>query len=207
MLASDDANPQFAGARNPDSLLYVTFYRKVLQDNYRSEKEGRPIHIEEEWVTIVPPGNNLLKIDTPVREEHKRRFPIQWAQFQNSNSSTPISGTPLTEWPAIDRARAEDLKALRFYTVEQIAECSDQQLQSLGMDANTLRVKARAFLESAKGSALAQAQAAEIEKLRAENEAKEKAHAAEMAELRKMIEEMQDKPRRGRPPKTEEVNG
>lgn len=188
MLASDDQNPQFSGARNPDDILHVTFYMRSLQDNYKSEKEGRPIYYDVPFIRIQTPGNQLNIIDTEVREDHKIRFPRQWAAFQNQQQVS-IIGTPLEEWPVIQRSRALELKAVKFYTVEQVAECSDLQLQSLGMDGHILRKKAQAYLAQAKDTAATQAIAAEAERLRQELKAKDEAHAKEMAELRALIEE------------------
>lgn len=162
MLASDDNNPNFSGARNPDSLLQVKFYMRSMKNNFQSEKEGRDIYYEEEFITIWTPGNQLNIVDTPVREDHKRRFPIQYAAFKSSQSAPQVVGTPLEEWPAVSRSQAEELKAVKFFTVEQIAQASDQQAQALGMNGPMLRQKAAAFLKVAKDTALAQHQAAEL---------------------------------------------
>lgn len=183
LLASDDQNTAFAGARNPDDVLFVQFYSKAVQDNFKSEKEGHPIFYDAMYVRIMTPGNNLNIIDTEVREEHKRRFPRQWMQFTNSTAPQKISGTPLEEWPLLTRSRAEELRAQKFFTVEQVAGCSDQQLQAVGMDGHAMREKAKAYLEQAKGSAVAQAQAAELVK----RDEKLKAMSAEMEELRALI--------------------
>lgn len=162
MLASDLNNPNFSGATNPDSLLHVVFYLRSEVDNFQSEKEGRKIFYEVPYVRILTPGNQLSEIDTPVREDHKQRFPLHWAAFENSQKQEYTVGTPVEEWPAISRSEAESLKSIKFFTVEQIAGASDLQSQRLGMNANMLRQKAQAFLASAKDSALAQQQAAEL---------------------------------------------
>ena len=163
MLASDFANPHFVGATNPDSLLHVQFYMRSEQDNFRSEKEGRPIFFETPYVRINTPGNQLSEIDTPVRKEHEFRFPIQWAAFQNTQTpQDQVVGTPVEQWPTVSRAQADELKGIKFFTVEQIANASDLQIQRLGMNGPVLQQKARAFLASAKDHALEQRQAAEL---------------------------------------------
>lgn len=163
MLASDLNNPQFSGAQNPDSLLHVVFYMRTEQDNYKSEKEGRPIFYEVPYIRITTPGNNLMEIDAPAREDHKNRFPQQWASFQNSvEPQNQIVGTTVENWPVITRAEAEELKGLKFFTVEQLAGASDLQVQRLGMGGHVLRQKAKAYLETAKDTALQQHQAAEL---------------------------------------------
>lgn len=162
-LASDLNNREFVGATNPDSLLHVTFYTKAIRDNYKSEKEGRPIFFDVPYVRILTPGNQLSEIDTPAREDHKQRFPLHWAAFENSQGKgEQIIGTPVEEWASITRSEAESLKAMKFFTVEQIAGASDLQSQRLGMNSTMLRQKAKAFLASAQDTALEQKQAVEI---------------------------------------------
>lgn len=171
LLASDDRNTEFSGARNPDSALHVVFYTRTTPNPFLTEQTGSQKFQDETFIRILIPGRNDLTIDEPAREDHKKRFPHQWAVFMNTQSEAgQVTGTPVTEWPSISRSMAEDLKGKRFYTVEQIAECSDGQIQALGMDGNVLRQKARAFLKVAKDTALAQQQAAELERKQKEME-------------------------------------
>lgn len=170
MLASDLQNPEFVGARNPDSLLYVKFYMETLQNNFKTEKEGRPMFEDELRIMIQPTGNNLLCVHHRADEGHKRRFPFQWQQFMNSQvDHDGIQGTPLSAWPALTRAQSEELRGIKFYTVEQIANASDAQLQCLGMAGRMYQQKAQAFLASAQGTAAAQQQAAELARQQQEN--------------------------------------
>lgn len=186
MLASDLNNPEFVGARNPDSLLYVKFYMETFQNNFQSEKQGRPIFEEELRVMIQPTGNNLLCVHSRATEAHKRRFPFQWQQFMNAqvDGGEGIQGTPLSQWPAITRAKGEELRGIKFFTVEQLANATDAQLQVLGMEGRSLQQKAQAFLASAQGSALAQQQAAELERRKQEND-----HLS--AELKRLSDQME----------------
>lgn len=204
MLASDLNNPNFAGATNPDSLLHVTFYMKTRQDNFKSEKEGRPIFYEVPYIRILTPGNQLSIIDTPAQDHHKQRFPLQWQAFMNSQGEgDQIIGTPLDQWPGLSRSRAEELKAVKFFTVEQVANASDQQIQSLGMDSHQLRMKAQAFIRAASDSALEQRQAAEIAR-------KDEQIEALQASVNKLTEQMtilmQGKPKRKYTRKNKEEN-
>lgn len=189
-LASDLNNTQFVGATNPDSLLFVQFYMRSEQDNFKSELEGRPIFFEVPYIKIIKPGDPTSEIDTPAREDHKNRFPFHWAQFNNSqNPDDQIIGTPVQHWPILTKSQAEELKAIKFFTVEQIAGASDLQIQRLGMNGPVLKQKAQAFLLAAKDSALEQRQASEIAK-----------KDAELAELRDRVARMEqrfmEKPKR-----------
>lgn len=167
---SDMANRDFAGASNPDGALMVQFYTMPEDQPLLSEKAGHPVYKDRDMVRIMIPGRNDLTIERPIDDRDKARFPLQWAHFMNTHGSTEqVVGTPVTEWPAITRSQAEEMRGLKFFTVEQIANCSDSQIQALGMNGNHLRIKARAYLQTAKDSALAQSQAVELEKRDQEN--------------------------------------
>jgi hypothetical protein len=153
---------------NPDSRLNVKFYQRAINNEFKSNLEGRPIMEMADFIVIEVPGDNLTVIDTFAVDEHKKRFPVQWARYQNEKTDGDVEGTLLHDWPILNAAVAAELKHFRFYTVEQIAAASDAQLNTLGMAAGmsplSLRDKAKAFLSSAKGSALVQQQADELRK-------------------------------------------
>ena len=60
-------------------------------------------------------------------------------------------GVSLEEWQKtvpedLTKAQIEELRILKFQTVEQIAAASDQQLQRIGMGGPGLRERAKAYL-------------------------------------------------------------
>jgi len=179
--------------QNADSRLAVQFYKKSMKQEDASNEAGRPIFKEFDFVRIMIPGDNLTEIDTYAQESHKQRFPRQWAHYQNQVSGhEDIIGTPLDQWPQVTRSQAEELRGLKFYTVESIADCSDQQLQRIGMVAgmspHNFRLKAKAFLNLANESAEVSQREAELQALKEEN-AKIKAETD--AKLSKMQEQME----------------
>lgn len=194
MLASDANNPNFVNPTNPDDVLHVTFYMKTQQNNFETEQQGRPIFFEVPFVRIQMPGNQLSIIDTIARDDHKRRFPRQWRMFEDSQfrSDEQVVGTPVTEWTAITRAQAEELRAMKFHTVEQIANCSDLQIQRLGMNGQVLRQRAIAYLKSSTDHALAQQQAAEIAKKDQQIQGMSDVIAKLSAQLDKLTQRMDD---------------
>jgi hypothetical protein len=178
--------------QNADSRLAVQFYKKSVKQDIASDEAGRPIFKEFDFVRIMIPGDNLTEIDTYAQESHKQRFPRQWAHYQNQVAShEDIIGTPLEQWPQVTRSQAEELRGLKFHTVESIADCSDQQLQRIGMVAgmspHNFRLKAKAFLNLATDSAEVAQRQAEMQALKEEN-AKIKAETD--AKLAAMQEQM-----------------
>jgi hypothetical protein len=187
---------------NPDSRLNVKFYQRAINNEFKSALEGRPIMEMRDFIIIEVPGDNLTVIDTFAVDEHKKRFPVQWARYQNEKTDGDVEGTLLHDWPVLNAAVAAELKHFRFYTVEQIAEASDAQLNTLGMAAGmsplSLRDKAKAFLSSAKGSALVQQQADELRK----RDDELLAMKAQLAELMKTMNQPKATPKKAKSEET-----
>ena len=152
MLASDLANPEFTSPSNPDALLHVEFYMHAALDANKSAAESRRIYAESRpYVRIMRPGDNTSIIETPVRDDHKARWPQRWLAFQMAEGmiegALEVPGWRIEEWPVVDPGQVHELKYLRFSTVEQIAGASDAQIQRLGMGGIGLREQARQALK------------------------------------------------------------
>jgi membrane protein involved in colicin uptake len=175
-----------------DARLAVTFYKRSMKQEDESIAAGRPIFKEFDFVRICVPGDGLTEIDTYAQDSHKQRFPRQWAHYQNQVAGQEvIIGTPIEQWPLVSRSQADELKGIKFRTVEDVANCSDQQLQRIGMIAgmspHSFREKAKAFLNLASESAEVAQREAELQALREEND---KIKAETEAKLAAMQEQM-----------------
>lgn len=174
MLASDINNPEFVGAvNNPDAALIVEFYTRPVQNIFQTSKQNKPVFEDVIYVRINVPGLKDMQVDTPARSDHQRRFPQQWQHFlQRTQGDAREIGTPVAEWPVLTRSQAEEFRALKFFTVESVANASDAAIQNLGMvggmSVHALRERARAFLKAATDSSLPQHQAEELAKAQAE---------------------------------------
>lgn len=160
--------------KNADSRLAVRFESKPRKNEFLSEKEGRPIFEDVDYITIYVPGDSTLTVVAEVREDHKQRFPLQWAHYQNKHSDDPRNiGTPISQWPLVTPAMAEELRAIKFYTVESIAAASDIQLQNIGMRAGmnplVFRTRAQNYLKVAADESAIHRNDQELAKLREEN--------------------------------------
>jgi hypothetical protein len=132
-----------------------------------------------------------------------------------------VVGTPVAEWPLVSKSQAEELRAMKFFTVESIASASDQQLQRMGMAAGmspySFRDKAKAFLNLATTSAETDKREQEINALKEELAKKDLETVKMKAETDAKLAQMQDqmaailaavgekKPRKAKAVATEEV--
>jgi nucleotidyltransferase/DNA polymerase involved in DNA repair len=139
---------------DPDATLWVRFFHKSVQNNFRTSTEGHPCFDDKVFISIIAPGDPNNKPERPITEADKQRFPRQWLNFERGQSEK-VDGMPVEEWPLITRAQAEELKYLGVRSIEQLVAASDSQMQKI-MGGPSLRERARAFLASAKDTAKAQ---------------------------------------------------
>lgn len=158
MLASDVNNQEFVGAHDPDSKLFVEFYMHDPEDWNKSQAAGKKVLIGTPipYVRIMVPGDKTSTLETPVREEHKIRFPKQWMAFQIREGmvggEAEVPGWPLEEWTELSPEQVRELKFMRYSVVEQIAGASDAQIQRIGMGGLGLREKAKQALRNRMGA-------------------------------------------------------
>jgi hypothetical protein len=184
--------------QNADSRLQVRFYKRAIKQEQESLDAGRPIYKEFDFVHICVAGDSLTEIDTYALANHKVRFPIQWAHYQNrvGADDQEVVGTPVSEWPIVSKSQAEELRALKFHTVESIAGASDAHLQRMGMAAGmspyAFRDKAKAFLNLATNAAETDKRESEINSLKEELAKKDQETAKIKAETDAKLAQMQD---------------
>lgn len=159
-----EANYNFAGGQTvaqvshgDDKGLYVEFYSEPILNTFKSQQENRPIHEERDFITIFFPGDKTKKVVREVKLQDDadgpsdlRRFPMQWNAYKEQRESAH-DGTPLSEWTQLSKSEVADLKALKIFTIEQLAGMSDSNLSWLG--ARQLRDRAKLWMEQAQGGA------------------------------------------------------
>lgn len=173
---------------NSAQNLFVEFYEDALEVPYKSEQEGRPVYEQREFVRIMVPGDSMNIIETPATQEHREMYQRQYERFKRGQKDV-IDGTPLVQWPVINKAQVKEAAYFEVHSVEQLSEMSDSSCARMGMGYMELRSKAKAWLAAAKDASVVTRQAAENERLQGEIQA-----------LKEQIAQLAA-PKRGRPAK------
>ena len=145
-----------------DSKLWIRFFMDAEQSIEESEKAGRPIYSEKEFIEIRIPGDKDEIRVRPVRYSDTQMYPRQYAAFKQGLEQ-PVTGTPLDKLPFITKAQAAEMAGVGIKTAEQLRDMSDANAQKY-MGASQLRAKVKAFLDAAEGAAPALKMQAELEK-------------------------------------------
>ncbi len=172
------------GEAAPDGSIRPRFFMDPIQDELATAREGRPIFKNVERVEIFLPGNLGTVVVKNVDDGHRNRWSREYELFRKGMEQT-AEGTPIEEWPVVNRAVVMELRSLGIQTIEEIATLSDVNCQKV-MGLQGLRIKARVFLDDAAAMALTEQQGAEIEKLRSESAAQTR----QIEELKELVNRM-----------------
>jgi hypothetical protein len=153
----EQQNSIMQGQDPADARLWVRFEFRPKPEYEKSAEAGRPIFSEEEWIIIMVPGDRDT-VERPITPQDKIRFSKQYDHWKATGKES-VTGTPLEAWPAITRAQVEELKHFRVRTVEDLANLNDAATAT-GMGLQSLKQKAKAFIEAASGNGGAKFQAA-----------------------------------------------
>lgn len=146
-LAADHFDPR--NVHQGDERLPVKFRMDAIKDDAASELAGRPIYRDAEFIQIFKSRNDV--IDREVRDTDRQRWPRAYAAWKQTGESEPGAiGTKLDYWPQMTRSQVEEFKYFKIFTVEQLAELPDNQVQKIS-GAVRLKSLAQLYVESAKG--------------------------------------------------------
>lgn len=145
------------------------------------EIDGRKTYKMVERVKILMPGNGLSIPVVNVTDEHRERWPREYAAFKQG-LEPDLNGTPLEEWAILNKAQVLELKAMNIRTIEDVAGLPDTAVQRIGRGGYALRERAQAFMDEAKEQAILTRVTKENEDMR-EDIAAMRAQLAEMGAL------------------------
>lgn len=135
-----------------DKRLLVRFDIRAVKNDYLSNKEGRPIFEDVEYIQIIVPGSRDV-LTTPLDEQYRRRFADRYRRWKEDVSKVQhIVGTPLAEVSWLTRSQVAELAVQNVYTVENLADLSDIDAMKF-MGSHELRKRAKNFLQAAANEA------------------------------------------------------
>lgn len=168
-----------------DRSLSVRFSMQSRIDHAATEREGRPIHKDVEFVTILIPGDKTLTINRPVRKSDMARFPTQYAAFKASRGAV-VTGTPLSGWPLCTESQRRELEYFNIVTVEQLADVNDSFAGTM-MGVHQLKQAAQRYIAAAKE----RVPALQLTKELAERDTQIKALQDQLTKLVALVEKQQ----------------
>lgn len=179
----------------------LRLWRDTAQNNFLSEREGRPIFDEVIYAEVISPGSRdstpVFEVERFFAKEMDRDQPKRGPKYEelreyiehfkrDEQQTSALSGTPLEQWPEMNRSLIAQLKAQGVYTVDALGEIPDTKLHIVGPDGRQWREKAKAYVENAKNGAYATELAAQVENMRVELDASKQREAAMAARIQEL---------------------
>jgi len=150
--------------RDEDRPAYVRFERRAVKDNEATLREGHYVSKDEDYALVTPPYSKDCVIKTAAKwfdyvkkqvasgrvpMAHQELWEKTYARWQDGQEP-PVDGTSIKDWNAISPAQCQNLINAGCRTIEDLAVANDEAMRRLGMGANDLKNKAKAWLQAAK---------------------------------------------------------
>jgi hypothetical protein len=174
--------------RGGDDKLAIRFFKKARPNPEKTQKEGRPIFEEVDFIQIMVPGDRTSVIVRPVGPGDEERFRRQYDHWKTTQSNDLTIGTPLEAWGVLNMAQIEEFRYFGIRTVEHMADLRDDIVAKI-MGATILKQKARIFVDAAKAEAPLKAVTAALE----ERDSQIAALQQSVAEQANLIKELREK--------------
>lgn len=143
---------------------YVRFQRRPMKDAAASVREGRHVNKDVDFALVTPPYSRDVfeQVATEWLAQMKKeagngRLPVEWyeryeQQYERwkKGEEMPLHGTPIKGWAVISPAQMTNLIAINILTVEDLAAANEEGRRRIGMGAQELCDKAKAWLSQAK---------------------------------------------------------
>jgi len=123
----------------------VTMYARKILDKRTTEETETLTYMYKPYVEIISPGQKHAIVDTPIKDRHKKLYPLHWDAFQKKEEMRQ-NGTSLRDWHGIEQHIVAELEYLNVYTVEDLANVSDGNLGKIGPGAVNLKKNAQIFV-------------------------------------------------------------
>jgi len=148
----------------PGTPPLLLFFEEVAIKDEKASMDGPPVYDRAVHCRVIVAGSRgdgpiyeiqrtkddgTIKRDEGPYQRFKEPF-LAWMKGQSPSER----GTPLEQWPGMDVALVAQLKASNVYTVQQVADLSDSQIEScFRRGGREWRAKAIAYLGEAKTEA------------------------------------------------------
>lgn len=178
------------------STNLVRFYKHWVQNNKKSELQGRPVGDDLDYIEIRGLGQAKTVVKRKSTAQDQNEYHRQFDLYQRGLEQV-AEGTPLREWPVMTTEEIVRLNSYSVHTIEALVAVSDAVLQKMGAGARQLQQRAKAFLEEdAPKAAMANMRVANDE-LRTENHGLERRVATLEATIAEMNKQDSEVPKRG----------
>lgn len=156
----------------------VRFERRAVENKRESLRQGRWIGTDVDFVLVTPPYSKDCYefkaeafFDNTRREVRNGRTPKEHLDFWEDSfkkwkngQELPINGTSIKTMTVLSPSQVKMLIGLNILTIEDLAACNDEGKRRIGMGAQDLINKAKAWLASSNDTGVVVQEISELKK-------------------------------------------
>jgi hypothetical protein len=155
-MIPDTALPPIPGTE--ERPPHVEFELRPVEDREASMQAGQKIMRDQEYSLIFPRGGkDKVRKAVPQPPEEGRMPSLEYQEFMarfgkqyqawKAGLEIPVEGTDLRQFRLLTPAQIENCRTYHIYTVEQLAEASEEAITNIGMGSRNLKMTAQRWLE------------------------------------------------------------
>lgn len=187
---------------------FVRFEVRAEEDRAASLEAGHYVGKDIHFALITPMGSkDCIErkadewFDKLKQDVAEGRCPKEWFNgFREAykdwceGRETPVSGTPITDWPPASPAQVKSLISLHIRTVEDLASANEEVLGRLGMGGRALKQRAVDWLASAGSAGKTSAMLSSLQAANADLTTRNQQLEAQLKELAARVEALAPAP-------------
>lgn len=193
---------------NSPKPAYVKFEFRPVENREKSIEAGH-MYMEDVLFAIITPSGTKDRIEkradewiASVEEGVKQeRIPESWLYAYRDamtrfieTREDPEFGTPLSNWPLLTPAQLANCLNANIRTIEDLAAATEEGLGRIGMGGYALKLKAQAYLDTAKDHGAVSLELEAARQRVSELEARDKEREEQFKAMAARLEALEKKP-------------
>jgi hypothetical protein len=123
----------------------VTIFTKKVINNFKSKEADELIYDFLPYLEIVSAGQRHSIVVRKIETADKTKYKEHWDAYEKKEQLRS-EGTALRDWTGVEPEMVAALEYMNIFTVEDLSNVSDGNLQNIGMGANKLKKDAKLFV-------------------------------------------------------------
>lgn len=136
------------------TVAHIHFVLRAIEDPIATAEKGYQCFRDIDVAILRVPGDKFFEYETEVTPEVQARwldnldtrYRIDAYKAWKNGQEAPLNGSPLKEWPVITPAELRQLELMHVFTVEDLAELSEEGMRRFGMGGQKLKQKAQTWI-------------------------------------------------------------
>lgn len=182
------------------TVAHIRFEVRAIENSQKTTEKGYKCYDDIDFAIMLVPGDRFFEFEQIVTPEvltrwgnyQETRYRVDAYKAWKAGQAAPLNGTPLKEWPVISPSELRQLEMMHVFTVEDLADLSEEGIRRYGIGAQKLKQKAQSWIAAGQDKGKIVEQVAQQDHIISNMMEQMKAMQEEQAETRRKMAEKDD---------------